>query len=165
MIYRGPEEERFKVKAMLLRANVCPVHVSPAVYRRLVFGAIALCAFAAPAYSETVVVECKISQRTINGTKTIYSDEEREQPGLRERFAFNVPKGRGCIVSGDACDETMGRLNVEQDESTITAKGQNPPVMLAYGFNRKAFFLLTGDDATFSDRDDCHEIHLDVAMP
>ncbi|MEP7210886.1 MAG: hypothetical protein ABI740_08620 [Alphaproteobacteria bacterium] len=111
------------------------------------------------------MIECKISQSIVDGTKRVYSDAERAQPGLRERFAFNVPKGRGCIISGDACDEKMGRLYVEQDESTITAKGQNPPVMLTYGFVRKAFSLLFGNDASFSNRDDCHEIHLDVIKP
>jgi hypothetical protein len=54
---------------------------------------------------------------------------------------------------------------VEQDESSITAKGNNPPVMLTYGFIRKSFVLLMGDSAVYSEWNDCREIQLDVVMP
>jgi hypothetical protein len=134
---------------MLLRVSLC---------------AAVLCA-ALPAGAETVVVECKVSQRTVDGVRTSYSAAEREQPDLRERFAFNVSKGRGCILSGGACDERIGRLRVEQDESAVTARGDNPPVMLTYGYIHKAFSLLTGDDTSWSERGDCREIQLDVVMP
>jgi hypothetical protein len=138
---------------------------SPAAYRRFALCAIVLCALALPARAETVVVECKISHRTVNGAGTSYSDTERDQPELRERFAFNVSKGRGCIMAGDACDAKLGRLSAEQDESTVTVRGADPPVMLAYGFTRKAFYLLVGDDTSYSERGDCREIQLDVVMP
>lgn len=122
-------------------------------------------AIAFSAQAQTVVVECKISQSVSHGVKKVYTDAERAQPDLRERFAFNVSRGRGCIISGGACDETMGRLYVEQDENTVTARGAERQVMLTYGFNRKSFYLLDGDDSSFSERDDCHEIRLDVVMP
>lgn len=134
---------------MLLRVSLCAALVCAAL----------------PARAETIVVECKISQRTINGARKSYSDAERERPELRERFAYNVPKGRGCIITGDACDEKIGRLYVEQDESTITAKGENPPVMLTYGYIHKTFSLLVGDDTSWSERDDCREIQINVVMP
>jgi hypothetical protein len=127
--------------------------------------AIALFAIACSASAETIVIDCKVSHSTTGGIGKTYTDAERDKPSLHERFAFNVSRGRGCIVVGDACDEKMGRLYVEQDESTVTARGKNPPVMLAYGFIRRAFFLLVGDDSTYSERNDCHEIQLNVVMP
>jgi hypothetical protein len=164
----GQEEERLKVTAMLLRACIRTDLLSLATPLRLAVAATAAtaaCVLALPVYAETVVYECKVSQTTIAGVKKIFSDAEREQPDLSERFAFNVPRGRGCIILDGACDQKMGRLLVEQDESTITAKGSDPPLILSYAFLRKAFYLLIGDDSRYSDRDDCHEIQLNVVMP
>ena len=76
---------------------------------RALTAAIAAVALAQSARAETVVYECKVSQSTVAGVKKIYSDTERERPELRERFAFNVTKGRGCVIRGGACDETLGR--------------------------------------------------------
>ncbi len=150
---------------MLLRACSRRDLWSRVVPRRLAFAAAAALVLAHPAYAETLVYECKISQSTTNGVKKSYSDAERDQPDLRERFAFNVSKGRGCIILDGACEEKLGRLYVEKDESAITAKGADPPLILSYSFVRKAFYLLIGDDSRYSDRDDCREIRLNVVMP
>ena len=159
------EEERLKVKAMLLRACSRKKLLPRVATWRLAVVAAAAWALAHPAYAETLVYECKVSQSTINGVKKSYSDAERDQPDLRERFAFNVSKGRGCIIRDGACEEKMGRLYVEKDESAITAKGAAPPLILSYSFVRKAFYLLIGDDSRYSDQDDCREIQLNVVIP
>ena len=150
---------------MLFRAYVLIARLTPPTPWRVLTGAIAAIVLAQSARAETVVYECKVSQSTVAGVKRIYSDTDRERPELRERFAFNVPKGRGCVIKEGACDATLGRLYVEQDESTITAKGADPPLILSYGFVRKAFYLLIGEDSRFSDRNDCREIELTVIMP
>ena len=157
-----------KVEAMLLPAYAPADRLrQPTPWRAAKFlaAAIAAGALSQPTQAQTVVYECKVSQSDIAGAKKIYSEAERQQPDLHTRFAFNVPKGRGCIVVKGACDESVGRLHVEQDENTITARGASPPLILSYGFIRKAFYLLVGDDSWFSDRNDCREIELSVVMP
>jgi hypothetical protein len=150
---------------MLLHACSPRDLLSRAATWRLALVAAAAWALAQSAYAETLVYECRVSQSTIHGVTKSYSDAERDQPELRERFALNLSKGRGCIILDGACEEKLGRLYVEKDESAITAKGANPPLILSYFFVRKAFYLLIGDDSQYSDRDDCREIQLNVVMP
>lgn len=118
-------------------------------------------AFAAPAFADTVVYECRLGSVTKGKARKTFDDTAAPS----QRFALNVAKGRGCLIVGDACDMNTGRLDVEQDETSIVAKGRSEPLLLTYMLTRNQFVLIRGDETTSSRRDDCHEIALQPEMP
>lgn len=122
-------------------------------------------ALAAPAGAETVVYECKVSQSTVAGKKTVYDDAARARPDLRLRFAFNVPAGRGCLLAGSECDQKVGRLAVQQDDFSIVGKSANQELQLTYIFLHHSYVLMNGDDFSASNYEDCETVPLTVTLP
>ena len=122
-------------------------------------------ALAAPASAETVAYECKVSQTMTAGVKTVYDAAARELPELRQRFAFNVPAGKGCLIRGSECDLGIGRLIVQQDDISIVGRSANRELQLTYLSLHHSFVLMNGDDFSASNYEDCRAIPLTVTLP
>jgi hypothetical protein len=119
--------------------------------------------WAAEADATPVVYECKISRSTSGAKETLYGDANGK-PNPLERFALDVPAGKGCLVADDTCDARTGRLDVFQDETSIVAHAASAPLMLTYMVNRQQFILIQGNNTLTSEADGCRTIPLEIII-